>query len=125
MEIINKRHEDLAPSRRTESVPYINFNTAKQILFSVHAVRKFGLNEGLYVHFINDDKDWFFYVNDDRDGFEIFSKGKTNTFLYNAHLVSLFLKRTGFGLNSKFLLEATKIRKGGCVVIKIKTNKLL
>jgi hypothetical protein len=120
MEIINKRHEDLELSRRTESTPYINFNTSKQILFSVHAVRKFGLCAGLYVHFVNDDDLWFFYVNDDKDGFEIFSReGKTNTFLYNAHLVSVFLKRTGKQLNTKFILEETKAMKNGCKLIKI------
>jgi hypothetical protein len=124
MEIINKKHEDLRLSRRTESTPYINFNTAKQILFSVHAVRWLGLNEGLYVHFVNDGDDWYFYVNDDKDGFEVFSReGKTNMFLYNAHLVSLFLKRTGWPLRSKFLLEKTQARVKGSQLIKIHTQK--
>lgn len=125
MEIINKRHEDLRLSRRTESMPYINFNTDKQILFSVHAVRLLGLQPGLFIHFVNDDDLWYFYINDDKDGFEIFAReGKTNTFLYNAHLVVLFLKRTGCRLRSKFFLEKTEVRYKGYQLIRIHTNPL-
>lgn len=124
MEIINKRHEDLRLSRRTTSMPYMRIANAKEIMFSVYATRWLGLEKGLYVHFINDDNDWFFFVNDDADGFEIqFRPAKNHSFLFNTHLVKLFLNRTNRNIGDNFFLEKTNRAKiKGCEIIKICTE---
>lgn len=125
LEIINRRHEEIFANRRTHALAYINFVNSKNILFSVKAVRSFGIYEGMFAHFVNDGDRWFVYFNDDADGFPIVArKNKTNLYICSMHLIKLFAKRAGRKFPCKCILKLTGAKSKGRELIELDLNTI-
>jgi len=124
MEVINKNHSSILFNKRLEKVAYINFYNENEIHFSSCAVRDLKIRIGSYVHFINEDDEWFFYINNDKDGFCVQdSNRRNNVSIYNGSLIKLFMKRTGRTWPVKYPLKETKMEQHESMVFKIEINK--
>lgn len=96
------------------------------MFFSAGACREFGIQPGLFLHFVNDGDKWYFYCNDDKDGWALLGKeGKTSARIANASLIQLFLKRTGRAIPCKYRLMLTGSKMKGCALIEIMLNQPL
>lgn len=117
-------HKDILVNKRLETISYINFYNDNEIHFSSKAVRDLKLQIGSYVHFINQDDEWFFYVNYDQDGFCIQdSNRRNNVSIFNGSLIKLFMKRTGREVPIKYPITETKMEQNGSTVYKIEIYK--
>jgi hypothetical protein len=80
----------------------------------------------MFVHFINDEDNWFFCVNKDKDGFEIKVSNRRNSVaIFNSSLIKLFLKATNCSVGTKFLITKTKMEMKLGKVYKIDINSPL
>lgn len=126
MEIINKTHKDISAFKKSDKTCYISFFNNQQIHFSSAATSEFSLRVGMFVHFINDEDNWFFCVNKDKDGFEIKVSNRRNSVaIFNSSLIKLFLKATKCSVGTKFLITKTKMEMKLGKVYKIDINKPL
>src|SRR5205085_11985970 len=115
MTIINKKHPDIQENASGRNLVFLSLQNDKDIYFTNTAARKFNLQAGKYLHFINEEKEWFFIQNDDKDGFMLNADGKSSSravIVINKPLVSMFRKSTGFtGPVRLCLMKTSKIYK--------------
>lgn len=125
MEVINQKHAEISQNERVGQDSFIRFDASKRaVYFSAGAADEFGMQEGLFVNFINDGDEWLFYCDNTKDGFPLISrKGKKVMLICNSSLVHLFLKRTRCSLPCKFPLEEIKARFQGHPLVKINLHK--
>lgn len=113
MELINKNHRSIKNGERRSAVSYFKMESSRVLVISRGAVKEFGFIEGMYVHFHDAGRSWFFQCNTDDNGFKL-HKRPTHYDLQinNMTLVQLITKRTGASIKTKFpvQLSASKIQ---------------
>lgn len=123
MQIINKKHQDISSSKRSDQICYIYFYNKQEIHFSAAATKEFNLRIGMFVHFINEEDYWYFTVNKDEDGFKLQESNRRNAVaIYNSSLVKIFSNATHCSVGTKFLITKTKMEYFGKEVYKIDIN---
>lgn len=128
MEVINKSHEDISKGEKLYLPAFIKFGENNTVSFSAGAVKDFGLTEGMYVNFVNDGNEWWFYCDNNKDGFLLSARKdakRRQLYVYNGSLISLFIKRTQMSCPVALKLSATKAYQNNCALIKIEINKPL
>lgn len=92
-----------------------------RLYFPQHTTKALNLKPGLFVFFINDEKQWSFFVNNDKDGF-VLSLHKSKTFatqLFSVPLMNLLRKSYGDQLPKKFYLLDTKRKHNNSVIYEL------
>lgn len=126
MEIINRKHKEIAALRKSYKTSYISFYNKNEVHFSSAATHRFGLRIGMFVHFMDTEDDWYFCVNKDKDGFEIKASNRRGAVaIFDSALVSVFIKRTKCSLGTKFLITETDLEMNMGKVYKININNPL
>jgi hypothetical protein len=124
MNLINKKHPEIIEAKR-KSECFLSV-MEDRIWISHCAVKRFGLEAGKYLHFLNDGSDWSFFQNDDPDGFLLQLNGKPTSqalVISSRPLIKLILKSTKSKAGTRFYLLKTEIESLGCPVVEIVTNK--
>lgn len=122
MEIINKKSIAIKNNTGRSLQRYWIVVYNGNIYFTVAIVRDCGLKVGEYMHFLNEDKKWYFFTNDDKDGFVITpvkTKGGVN--VNNSALCRLIRRSMGYSENKtkKFRVEKTSMMQDKCPVYEI------
>jgi len=123
MQIIDKFSEafqGLAASKMTIRM-YIN-----HVSFTKAVVNVFKMKAGMYVHFVQDENDWYLFVDNDKTGFKLVRHDYRGASLSCScsPAIALFQQTTKyFDLPISFYLRATNKEVRGCKLIQIWTSK--
>lgn len=98
---------------------YIKIKEGEKIYFTKAIVMLCGLKAGEYIHFLNEDNEWFFYSNDNQDGFKIFNTASSMLQLNSFPLSRMILKSCGYHLKHTFYIKKTGIVHDKCPVFKM------
>lgn len=97
----------------------------KGLYFNLTAERYFGLEEQVYLHFLNDGSKWFFYLDQSKDGFQLVrTESAKGLFAFSTGLVRMFQNSTGHkDKRAVFYIQDTKNYHQGNRLIEILTDK--
>jgi hypothetical protein len=126
MELINRKHNEISEKTRLRLEAYFKIYDEGSCFFSAGAVINFGLSPGLYVHFHNDELNWYFYCNNDSDGFKLSAasgQGRKPVLICNKSLVNLIRKRTGCIIGTRFPIKLTSAKQNGDHLLEINFGK--
>jgi hypothetical protein len=124
MEIVNKQHEEIVVRKMAPDKEFIKIHNSSEIYFSKGAIVKFGLDGGLYIHFMVDENMWAMFISDDISGFALSKRDKRATIsIFNKSLIKLVTERFKIGIPSKFPLKLLPSKIKGHQVIEIQLNK--
>lgn len=122
MRLLNKLSLQILNVNRHRGQVFIKISK-KEIYFSMGAVRAFNLVRGKYIHFMEEDKIWFFFQNDDASGFTLTSKSNYGLRVSNKVLIETFIREAKIkSLPVILQLEKTAQEYGGQPIIKMNTE---
>jgi uncharacterized protein YbcI len=128
VEIINKTHPDImeSPTGRTSKKRIFVTIDQERFYFTSDAVKKFGLINGWFLHFIYDEGIFAFIQNEDDDGFQLSSAGRGGECLQvkSRPLCEYFFKKTHYSKTTfSFYMRRTQKEYLGRPMMDIITSR--
>ncbi len=124
MELINKKHPSIVEYAGSGRKAIYVAISERQVYFTAHACRTYGLEAGKYLHFLKDGKELFFIQNEDPDGFKLNDMQKGGSLaIFDRGLSKYLHKATGRGGTVKYFFGPADRKDEGRLMFEIYTNK--
>ena len=124
MEIFNRASQEMKPLRRTDTTPYLIVK--KRGVYMTAPMKRFlKLEKDTYVHFVNDDTEWFLFTDSNEAGFALKEVKKHGGFwIYSTSLSQKIFDTTGFKKEKRFTLEKTDVELDGRKLLKLSNKNI-
>ena len=126
LEIINRKHKDVAEYSVNKSLATIKIESIRHFYLSKAALELMNAKANKFIHVGREGVRWYLVVNDVNTGFPVNKAGaKSGGRIYSAGMVRLFMSSGKFKIGNNFYIEKTKSEYRGSPVFEIMTDNAI